>query len=108
VLLTGDSLPTFDPWTLWTIEDKEREEWSTHKLRTTEEQGAKLRVLTPSSMRSMKEPNGCINANAKSTKFGRICFKTINDSNVSERSQGPRWSEDLPVRCVRGSTILDN
>ena len=39
------------------IEDEEREEWCTHKLRTTEEQSAKFRVLPLSSMCGMEEPD---------------------------------------------------
>ena len=47
----------FDLWTLWAIKYKEGEEWGSDKLCTTEEQGAKLRVLTLSSMSSMEEPD---------------------------------------------------
>jgi hypothetical protein len=72
----------FDLWTLWTVEDEEREGWSMYKLRTAEEHGAKLGVLALSSMSSVKEPNQCINADAKTTKFGRISFITINDTAI--------------------------
>jgi hypothetical protein len=94
----------FDLWTLQTIEDEEREEWSTYKLCTAEEQGAKLGVLALSSMSSVKEPNRCVDADAKTMKFGRISFITINNSDMSERPQSPRQSEDLSY--IRGSGHL--
>jgi hypothetical protein len=54
-------------------------------------------------MSGVKEPNGCIDADAKTMKFGGICFKTINDSNVSKRPQSSGGSEDLSD--VRGSIL---
>jgi hypothetical protein len=94
----------FDLWTLLTVEDEEREEWSTYKLCTVEEQGVKLGVLALSSMSGVKEPNRCVDADAKSTKIGRISFITINDSDKSERLQSSRRSEDLSY--IRGSDRL--
>jgi len=45
-------------------------------------------------MGGVKEPNGRVNADAKSAKIG-IALETIDDGNVSERPQFPRRSEDL-------------
>jgi hypothetical protein len=102
VLFLGDSLSTLDLGAFGTIEDEKREEWCARKPSAAEKECAKLRVLSLSSMHSMKEPDGCINANAKTMKIGRIGLKTINNSNVSKRPQIPRRSENLS--CVRGST----
>lgn len=82
------------------IEDEEREEWCPYKLCTAKEQCAKFRVLSLSSMCSMKEPDGCINADPKTMKMCRIGLKTINNGNVSKGPQFPRRLENLG--CVRG------
>ncbi len=102
MLFPRDSLSALDLGAFGTIEDEERKEWRAHKLRTTEEQCAKFGVLSLSSTRSMKGPDGRINANAKTAKIGRIGLESIDDGDVSKRLQLPRRSENLSR--VRGST----
>ncbi len=102
MLFPQDSLSTLDLGAFGTIEDEERKEWHTHKLCTMEEQCAKFRVLSLSSIHSVKGPDGCVNADVKTVKIGRIGLETIDDGDVSKRPQLLRRSENLS--CVRGST----
>ena len=68
------------------VEYEEREEWHTHKLRTTEEQSAKLGVLALSPMCDVKEPDGCIDADTETAEVGRVVLKAINNGNVGKRA----------------------
>ncbi len=102
MLFPRDSLSALDLGAFGTIKDEERKEWHTHKLHITEEQCAKFGVLSLSSIRSVKGPDGHVNADAKTTKISRIGLKTIDDGDVSKQLQLPRRSENLSR--VRGST----
>jgi hypothetical protein len=56
-------------------------------------------------MSSVKEPDRRVDADAETSKIGRIGLEAIDDGDVGERSQGSGRSEDL--RCVRGSVLFD-
>ena len=86
MLFSRDSLPALELGPFGTVEYKEREEWHTHKLRTMEEQSAKLGVLALSPMRGMEEPDGRVDADAKTTEVGRVRLKAINNGNVGKRA----------------------
>ena len=84
MLFSRDSLPALDLGPFGAVEYEERKEWCTHKLRTTEEQCAKLGVFALSPMRGMKEPNGRVDADAETAEVGRISLEAINDGDVSK------------------------
>jgi hypothetical protein len=86
VPFSRDSPPALDPGPFGTIEYEEREEWHTHKLRTTEEQSAKLGVLALSPMHGVNEPDGCVDADAETAEVGRVSLKAINNGNVGKRT----------------------
>ncbi len=55
-------------------------------------------------MCGVKEPDGRVDADAKTAKIGRIGLETIDDGNVGKRAQFPGRSENLS--SVRGSTWM--
>jgi hypothetical protein len=95
VLFPRDSLPTLDLGALGTVKDEEGEKRCAHETRTTKEQSPQFRILAFSSVGGVKKPDGCIDANAKTPKVGRIPLESVDDSEVGERSQFPRGSKDL-------------
>jgi hypothetical protein len=48
-------------------------------------------------MGCVKEPNGCVDANAETPKVGRISLESVDDGEVGKRSQFSRGSKDLEV-----------
>jgi hypothetical protein len=105
VPFSRDSLPALELGLFGTVEYKEREERHTHKLRTTEEQSAKLGVLALSPMHGVKEPDGCVDADAETAEVGRVSLKAINNSNVGKRASSANSVENRGAcqyrnRCV--------
>jgi hypothetical protein len=95
VLFPGDFLPALELGALGPVEDEDGEKRGTREPCTTKEQSSQFRVLALSPVRGMKEPNGCIDANAQASKVGRIALETVHNGDVGEGSQFPRGSEDL-------------
>ena len=114
MLLPRNSLPALDLGSLGPVEDKEREKWHTHEAYTPEEEHSQFRILPFSSISSMKEPDGCIDSNAKTPKIGRIPLESVLDSQVGERLQFSGGSKNLQVsmnfsietaQCAKGAHI---
>ena len=54
-------------------------------------------------MRSVKEPDRCVDADAETAKICRIGLEAIDNGNVGKRARFARGSENL--RRVRGDLI---
>ena len=95
MLFARDSLPTFDFGALGTIENEEWEKRHTYEPCTTKKQSPQFRILALSSIRGMKEPDRCIDANAETPQIGGIPLEPIHDSEMGKRSQFPRRAKNL-------------
>lgn len=80
------------------VEHEEREEGRVHKTCTTEEEGAKLWILTFAAICSVKEPYRCVDTNAKASVVRRIAFcgsrrtvETILQSKVRQGADLTGW-----------------
>lgn len=95
MLFPRDSLATLDLGALGAVEDEEREKGGVHEAGATKKQGSQLGILALSPVGGMKEPDGGIDSNTKTSEIGRVQLESVNNGEVCERSQLTRRSKDL-------------
>jgi len=95
VLFPRDPLPALDLGALRTVKNEEGKKGCAHEPCTTKEECSQFRILSLSSVRCMEEPDGCIDAHAKTSEIGMIALESVHDCYVGERSQFPRGSKNL-------------